>query len=136
MPRNDKYIQNWPEPFKTQMKQIVEVSPSCLSDKIHDFIDILDTLPRHKPVTRTKRQFDLVTFGVATTGLKLATYNAAQISKLESKIAANKNKLDHLIDITNLNEQHFKAMDSKLDYISKQAGDNAPSQQSPFCKNN
>jgi pyrimidine operon attenuation protein/uracil phosphoribosyltransferase len=83
------------------MKQIIEVSHSCLSDKVHNFIHILDALPIHTTVTKTKRQFDLVTFGIATTGLTLATYNADQILKLENKILANEKKL---IDITNLHE--------------------------------
>ena len=99
------------------MKQIVKVSCSCLSDKINDFIDILDD---HTIVTQTKRQLDLVTFRIAFAGLTLATYNAMQISKLENKIATNKKKLDYLIDITNLHEQHFKAVDQRLDDISNQ----------------
>jgi hypothetical protein len=102
------------------MKQIVEVSRSCLSDKINDFIDILDALPRHTTVTRTKRQFDLILFGLASAGLTMAMYNAVQISKLENKMASNKKKLDHLINITNLYEQHFKAVDQKIDNISNQ----------------
>jgi hypothetical protein len=71
------------------MKQVVKVSHSCLTDKIDDFIDHLDTLPRHTTVTRIKHQLDLITFGIATVSLTLATYNAVQISKLENKIAAN-----------------------------------------------
>jgi hypothetical protein len=31
---------------------------------------------------------------------------------------ANEKKLDHLIDITNLHEQHFKAVDTNLENIS------------------
>ncbi len=96
------------------MKQIIEVICSCFLDKINDFINILDVLPmpRYVTVTKTKRQFNLVTFGVATAGLTLTTYNAVQISKLNNRIVAKKN-LDQLIDITNLHEQHFKAMDTK-----------------------
>ncbi len=74
------------------MKQIIEVICSCFLDKINDFINILDVLPipRHVPVTKTKRQFNLVTFGVATAGLTLTTYNAVQISRLNNRIVANK----------------------------------------------
>ncbi len=83
-------------------------------------MDILDALSWHTTVTRTKRQFDIVTFSITTAGLTLATYNAVQISKLENKIAANKKKLDLLIDITSLHKQHFKVVDQKLDDISNQ----------------
>jgi hypothetical protein len=47
----DKHIRIWPKLFKTQMKQVVEVSQACLSDKINDFVDILDALPHHTTVT-------------------------------------------------------------------------------------
>jgi len=40
--RYDKYIRIWPEPFKTQTKQVVKVSRSCITDKVNDFIDLLD----------------------------------------------------------------------------------------------
>ncbi len=96
------------------MKQVVEVSHSCIMDKVNDFIDLLDALLRHTTGTRTKQLFELVTFGIAMTRLTLATYNMVQISKLENKIAANE-KVDHLVDITNLREQQFKAVDQKLD---------------------
>jgi hypothetical protein len=102
------------------MKQVVEVSHSCITDKVDDFIGLLDTLQRQTTITRTKCQFDLVTFGIATAGLTLTTCNAVQISKLENKIAANNKKVDHLIDITNLHEQHIKAINQKLDGMSDQ----------------
>jgi hypothetical protein len=50
-----KYVCIWPEPFKKEMKQIIEVSCECLTDRINDFIDILDALPHHTTVTPTKR---------------------------------------------------------------------------------
>jgi hypothetical protein len=43
-----------------------------------------------------------------------------QISKLDTKIAPNDKKFDHLIDITNLHEKHFKAVYQKIDDISYQ----------------
>ncbi len=115
-----KYIRIWSEPFKTQVKQVVEVSRSCITDKVGNFMDLLDALPRHTTITRTKWQFDLISFGIVTANITLSTYNAIQISKLENKIAANKKKVDHLNDITNLHEKHFKAVDQKLDDISHQ----------------
>jgi len=102
------------------MKQVVEVSCSYITNKVNNLIDLLDALPRHTTVTRTKCQFNLVTLGIETAGSMLATYNAVQISKLEDKIAANNKKVDSLIDITNLHEKHFKAVDQKLDDISNQ----------------
>jgi hypothetical protein len=43
---------------------------------------------------------------------------AARISKLQTQIANNNKRLDHLVDITTLHEQHFKAVDQKLDDVS------------------
>jgi pyrimidine operon attenuation protein/uracil phosphoribosyltransferase len=102
------------------MKQVVEVSCSYITNKVNNLIDLLDALPRHTTVTRTKCQFNLVTLGIETAGSMLATYNAVQISKLEDKIAANNKKVDSLIVITNLHEKHFKAVNQKLDDISNQ----------------
>jgi hypothetical protein len=121
--RYDKYIRIWPEPFKTETKQIVEVSHSCITDKVIDFIDLLDVLPRHINVTRTKHQFEPVTFRIASAGLTLASYNAIQISKLETIIAAKEKKVDHFIDITNLHKNHFKS-----------TGNYAANQQGPICQ--
>ncbi len=87
------------------MQQIIEIRCTCLAVKVNDFNALLDSLPKHSTVTRTRHQFDLVTFGIATARLTLATYNAVQISKLKTKMAANKKKVDHLINLTNLHEQ-------------------------------
>ncbi len=37
---------------------------------------------------------------------------------LETKIVSNNERVDHLVDITNLHENHFKAVDQKIDNIS------------------
>jgi hemerythrin len=42
----------------------------------------------------------------------------AKISTLETQIVNNYKRVDHLVDITNLHEQYFKAVDKKLDDIS------------------
>ncbi len=48
----------------------------------------------------------------------MATYNTLQISKLEEQIVAQRDILDHLIDVMKLQEEHFKAIDEKIDTIS------------------
>ena len=48
---------------------------------------------------------------MSAAALTLATYNTARISKLETQIAHNNKRLDHLVDIMSLHEQHFKAVD-------------------------
>jgi hypothetical protein len=50
--------------------------------------------------------------------LTLSTFNSAKISTLETQIVNNNKRVDHLVDLTNLHEQHFKAVDKKLDDIS------------------
>jgi hypothetical protein len=47
----------------------------------------------------------------------LSTFNLARISKLQMQIVNNK-CVDHLVDITNLHEKHFKATDQKLDNVA------------------
>jgi hypothetical protein len=56
---------------------------------------------------------------MSAAALTLATYNTARISKLETQIAQNNKRLDHLVDITSLHEQHFKAVDKKLDDVAE-----------------
>jgi uncharacterized coiled-coil protein SlyX len=112
------YIDKWPEPFRTQVNQVADISKSCLVDKHNDFNNILAALPEYEVVTRDKRFLDLVSFGMSAATLTLATFNTAKISHLETQIAHNNKRLDHLADITTLHEQHFKAGDKKLDDVS------------------
>ena len=118
--RYHRYIEIWPEPHKTQVEQIAELSPSCLADKHNDFNNMLDALPQHEVVTREKRFLDLVSLGMSTAALTLASFNSAKISHLETQIVNNNKRLDHLVDITALHENHFKAVDQKLDDMATQ----------------
>jgi hypothetical protein len=104
------YINKWPEPFRMQVQEVADISRSCLADKVSDFNNILAALPEYELVTREKRFLDLVSFGMSATALTLATYNTARISKLETQIATNNKRLDHLVDITALHKKHFKAV--------------------------
>jgi hypothetical protein len=118
--RYHRYIEIWPEPHKTQVEQIAELSRSCLADKHNDFNNMLDALPQHEVVTREKRFLDLVSLGMSTAALTLASFNSAKISHLETQIVNNNKRLDHLVDITALHENHFKAVDQKLDDMATQ----------------
>jgi hypothetical protein len=69
-------MEQYPEPFRTQIEQGTEVSRSCIEDKINDFVDILDALPHHQAVTRNKRFLDLVALGMSAAALTLSTYNS------------------------------------------------------------
>jgi uncharacterized coiled-coil protein SlyX len=55
---------------------------------------------------------------MSAAAITLATFNTAKISHLETQIAHNTKQLDHLVDITTLHEQHFKAVDKKLDNVA------------------
>ena len=118
--RYHRYIEIWPEPHKTQVEQIAELSRSCLADKHNDFNNMLDALPQHEVVTREKRFLDLVSLGMSTAALTLASFNSAKISHLETQIVNNNKRLDHLVDITALHGKHFKAVDQKLDDMATQ----------------
>ncbi len=59
---------------------------------------------------------------MSTAALTLFKFNLACISTLEMQIVNNNKCVDHLVDITNLHEKHFKAVEQKLDHIAdKQA---------------
>jgi hypothetical protein len=111
--QHHNYIEQWPEPFRTQTEQIAEVIRSCITDKINDFINIFDVLPHHQAIARNKCFLNLVALGMSTAALTLSTYNSACISTFESQII-----LDHLVDVSNCQAQHFKAIDQKLDDVS------------------
>jgi hypothetical protein len=110
-----RYIEKWPEPFRTQVEEVAEISRSCLAHKLSDFNNMLDALPQYEVVTGDKRFLDLVALGMSTAALTLSTFNTAKISHLETQIVNNNKHLDHLIDITALHEKHFKAVDQKVD---------------------
>jgi hypothetical protein len=109
-----RYIEMWPEPFRTQVEEVAEISRSCLADKLTGFNNMLDTLPQYKVVTRDKRFLDLVALGMSAAALTLSTFNLAKISHLETQIINNK-RVDHLVNITALHENHFRAVDQKVD---------------------
>jgi len=48
------YMGLWPEPFHTQVEEVAELSRACIEDKVNDFIDILDALPKNEVKTRDK----------------------------------------------------------------------------------
>jgi len=97
---------------------VAEISRACIEDKVNDFIDILDALRKYKVITRDKQFLDLVALGMSMAALTLSTFNSARISMLERQIASNNKRVDHLVNITSLHEQHFKAVDRKLDDVS------------------
>jgi hypothetical protein len=80
-------------------------------------VDILDALPQHTVVTRNKRFLNLVALGMSSAALTLSTYNLARLSTLKMQIISNNKRVDQLVDISNLHEQHFKAVDQKSDDI-------------------
>jgi hypothetical protein len=118
--RYHRYIEVWPEPSRTQVEEVAELSRSCLADKYNDFKNMLDALPQYEVVTRNKRFLDLVALGMSSAALTLATFNTVKISHLETQIVNNNKRLDHLVDITSLHEKHFKAVDQKVDDMANQ----------------
>ncbi len=103
-----KYIEKWPDPFHTQVEEVPEISRSCIADKVNDFNDILDALPQYEVITRDKRFLDLVALDISAAALTLSTFNLAKISTLETQIASNNKRVDHLVDITSLHENILK----------------------------
>jgi len=110
-----RYIKKWPELFRTQVEEVAKIICFCLADKLNDFTDILDALPQYKVVTRDKQFLDPVAPGMSVT---LSTFNSAHISTLETQIVNNNKRVDHLVDITSLHKNHFRAVDKKLDHVA------------------
>jgi hypothetical protein len=109
-------IKKWPEPFRTQVEEVAEISRSCLTDKLNNFNDILDALPQYEVMTKDKHFLDLVALSMSAVALTLSSFNLARILTLEMQII---NKcVDHLVDITSLHENHFRAVDKKLDDVA------------------
>jgi hypothetical protein len=52
---------------------------------------------------------------MSAAALTLSTFNLAKISHLETQIINNNKRVDHLVNITALHENHFRAIDKKLD---------------------
>jgi hypothetical protein len=48
------YIDKWPEPFRTQVDEVADISKSCLANKLNDLTNILVALPEYEVVTRDK----------------------------------------------------------------------------------
>jgi len=49
-----KYTNLWPEPFRTQVEEVAELSCACIEDKMTDFIDILNAFPKNEVIIRDK----------------------------------------------------------------------------------
>jgi hypothetical protein len=52
---------------------------------------------------------------MSAAALTLSTFNSAKISHLETQIVNNNKRVDHLVDIAALHENHFRAVDQKVD---------------------
>jgi hypothetical protein len=52
--RYHRYIEVWPEPSRTQVEEVAELSRSVLQDKFNDFQNQLDALPQYEVITRDK----------------------------------------------------------------------------------
>ena len=72
------YIDKWPEPFRTQVYEVADISKSCLADKLNDFTNILAALPEYEIVSRDKRFLDLISFGMSTAALMKEAKTMAQ----------------------------------------------------------
>ncbi len=76
------------------------------------------TSPVRSHHERDKRFLDLVALGMSAAALTLSTFNSARILTLETQILNNNKRFDHLVDITSLHENHFWAVDKKLDNVA------------------
>jgi hypothetical protein len=107
----DQY--NW-----ATLNSTFELYKSDINQVFKLFKDLLASLP-HMP-ERQRRQWDVASFVVATSALTLSTYNMVQISKLESKIEAQKQKTDLLTDIAKIHEQHLHQLYRMIDTIGQE----------------
>jgi hypothetical protein len=66
-----RYIKMWPDPFRTQVEEVAEISRSCLANKLTDFNNMLEALPQYEVITRDNLFLDLVALGMSMAALTL-----------------------------------------------------------------
>jgi hypothetical protein len=91
IPDLDRFKFNLDQYNRATLNSTFELYKSDINQVFKLFKDLLASLP-HVP-ERQRRQWDVASFIVATSALTLSTYNTVQISKLESKIEAQQQKL-------------------------------------------
>jgi hypothetical protein len=101
-----------------QTERIAEVSRACIADKINDFINILDASPHHQVVNRHKHFLNLVALGMSVAALTLINLQICSHINTQITNRVEQQKSWPPVDISNLHEQHFQAVDQKLDVVS------------------
>ena len=82
------------------------------------FHDLLASLPHVH--ARQRRQWNIASFVATSAALSLATYHTIQISKLEMAIETQQDKMDLLMDISKLHEQHLHQLEGLMDNIGNE----------------
>jgi hypothetical protein len=118
IPDLDRFNFNLDQYNRATLNSTFELYKSDIRQIFKLFKDLLASLP-HVP-ERQRRQWDIASFVTATAALTLSTYNTIQISKLETAIEAQKQKMDLLADIVQIHEQHLHQLDQMIDDIGNE----------------
>ncbi len=118
IPDLDRFKFNLDQYNRATLNITFDLYKSDINQVFKLFKDLLASLP-HVP-ERQRQQWDVASFVVATSALTLSTYNTVQISKMESKIEAQKQKTDLLMDIINIHEQYLHQLDRMIDTIGQE----------------
>jgi hypothetical protein len=102
------------EPFKTIAKTTTDVSLITISASIEDFQDVIKALPQTTEVAMPGRPKCFVDLCIAIAAMALSSFNAYQITELNSEISALKSKMDLLVDIS-----HLHHLEEKTDATNK-----------------
>jgi hypothetical protein len=78
------------EPFKTITKTTTNVSLLMMAASIEDFHDIIKALPQTTKVAMPRRPRRFIAIGLSITALAMSSFNAYQITQLNSEITALK----------------------------------------------
>jgi hypothetical protein len=98
----------------------MDVSLMMISASIED---IIKALPQTMEITSPGRPKGFIAICISIAAMAMSSFNAYQITKLNSEISALKSKTDLLVDISHLNEAHLHHLEEKTDATNKLLGD-------------
>jgi hypothetical protein len=107
------------EPFKTISKTATGISLVTISASIEDFQDVIKALPQTTEIDTPGRPKRFVAIGLAIAAMALSSFNAYQITELNSEISALKSEMDLLVDVSHRHEAHLHHLEEKTDATNK-----------------
>jgi hypothetical protein len=99
------------------IKQIVSFSLTTIQDIIVETRDLLDKLPNTSEYGSRKKRFLDLLFGIAGTAFGIA--NSVQIAKINTLLGSEIHRVDMMVDVQQLHENHLHSIDLQMINISE-----------------